>query len=60
MTLSAGYLGSVAFNKIVRVCCKANSTLSVGAVSAVVNPETGATVTTLAPTITNATFSIKD
>ena len=44
---------------MVKVCCKANSNISVGAVPAIINPDTGAVVTTLAPTISSATFSIK-
>lgn len=60
VTLSAGYLGTVEFTKMVKVCCKANSSISVGAVPAVINPATGDVVTTLAPTISSATFSIKD
>lgn len=59
ITLSAGYLGTIAFDRIIKVCCKANSSLSVGAVPTIVNPSTEATVTTLAPTIASATFSIK-
>lgn len=58
VTLSAGYLGNVSFNKKVKVCCKANSTYSVGSVQTLINPATGDTVTTLAPIISNATFSI--
>lgn len=59
VTLSAGYLGTIAFDKIIKVCCKANSSLSVGSVPAIINPSTEATVTTVVPTITSATFSIK-
>lgn len=59
VTLSAGYLGTIAFDKIIKVCCKANSTISVGAVANIINPSTGETVTTVTPTISSATFSIK-
>lgn len=58
VTLSAGYLGTIALQKIIKVCCKANSTISVGTVPTIINPATGDTVTTLAPVISNATFSI--
>lgn len=60
ITLSAGYLGTIAFNKIIKVCCKADTTISVGAVPTIVNPSTGEAVTTVAPTISSATLSIKD
>lgn len=60
VTLSAGYLGNVSFNKIVKVCCKANTTLSVGSVPTILNPATEEAVTTVAPTISTATFSIKN
>lgn len=60
VTLSAGYLGNISFNKMIKVCCKANSTISVGSVPTVVNPGTGDAVTTVTPTISSAIFSIKD
>lgn len=60
VTLSAGYIGNVNFSKNIKVCCKANSTLSVGAVPAIVNPGTGDIVTTLAPSISNATLTISN
>lgn len=60
VTLSANYLGTIAFSKMVKVCCKANSTISVGSVPTILNPSTLETVTTVAPVISTATFSIKD
>lgn len=60
VTLSAGYLGNVSFNKIIKVCCKANTSLSVGSVPTIVNPATGDAVTTVAPTISAGTFNIID
>lgn len=60
VTLSAGYLATIAFNKMIKVCCKANSNISVGSVPAIINPDTGDIVTTVAPSISTATFSIKD
>lgn len=59
LTLSAGYLGNISFNRMIKVCCKANSNISVGSVPAIINPATGETVTTVVPTISTATFSIK-
>lgn len=58
VTLSAGYLGNITLDYISKVCCKANTTISVAAVPNVINPSDGTTVTTLAPTISNATLNI--
>lgn len=58
ITLAAGYLGNIAIDYISKVCCKANTSLSIASVPAVINPSTGATVTTLTPTITSATLNI--
>lgn len=60
VTLSAGYLATISFDYISKVCCKANTSISVGSVPTVVNPATGDIVTTVVPTITSATFSISD
>lgn len=60
VTLSAGYLATVNFNKIIKVCCKANSTISVGSVPTIINPATGDVVTTVAPVISNATLTISN
>lgn len=59
VTLSAGYLGNIALDYITKVCCKANTTITIGAVPSVINPADETTpVTTLAPTISNATLNI--
>lgn len=58
ITLAAGYLGNIALNYDVKVCCKANTTLSLASVPAITNPADGTTVTTLTPTITSAVFNI--
>lgn len=59
VTLSAGYLGNIALDYVSKVCCKADTTITVGAVPSVNNPADATTpVTTLAPTISNATLNI--
>lgn len=58
--IEAGGLVTVAFDKMIKVCCKANSTISVGSVPSVVNPESGVVTATQVPTIYSATFSIKN
>lgn len=58
VTLAAGYLGNIAIDHISKVCCKANTSLTIASVPTVVNPSTGATVTTLTPTITSAVLNI--
>lgn len=58
--IDAGGLVTVSFDKMVKVCCKANSTISVGSVPSVINPESGIVTATQVPTIYSATFSIKD
>lgn len=59
VTLSAGYLGNIALDYISKVCCKADTTITIGAVPNVINPADETTpVTTLAPTISNATLNI--
>lgn len=58
VTLAAGYLGNVSLDYISKVCCKANTSLSIASVPTVINPADGTTVTTLTPTITNATLNI--
>lgn len=59
VTLSAGYLGNITLDYISKVCCKANTTITIGAVPSVINPADETTpVTTLAPTISNATLNI--
>lgn len=58
VTLSAGYLGTIAIDYTSKVCCKANTSLSIASVPNVINPATGDTVTTVAPTITSAVLNI--
>lgn len=58
VTLGAAGFGSVAFDKIEKVCCKANSTITVGAVPSVITPTTGAVITTQVPTIYSAVLNI--
>ena len=60
VTLSAGYLGSITLDYISKVCCKADTTISVASVPNVINPATDETVTTVAPTISAATLSIQN
>lgn len=57
-TLAAGYLGNIAIDYVSKVCCKSNTSITVGSVPTVTNPATGAAVTTLVPTITNAVLNI--
>lgn len=49
---------TLAFNKKEKVCCKSNSTLTVGSVPTIVNVTSGASVATQTPTIYSATFGI--
>lgn len=58
VTLSAGYLGNIALDYITKVCCKADTVITVGSVPNVINPADDSTVTTVAPTITSATLNI--
>lgn len=58
VTLAAGYLGNITLDYISKVCCKADTTITVGAVPNVINPADDTTVTTLAPTISAATLNI--
>lgn len=60
VTLSAGYLGSITIDYVSKVCCKANTSISVGSVPSVINPATDAVVTTVAPTISSATLIIQN
>ncbi len=58
-TVTAGGLASISFNKKIRVCCKADTTLTIGAVPTVNAGTTGTTPTdTQVPIITSAIFSI--
>lgn len=58
---AAGDIHNVSFDKVIRVCCRANTTLTVGSVSSV--PDftnlTGPGVDTQTPIIANANFSIE-
>ena len=58
--IDAGGLVTIAFNKEIKVCCKANSNISVGSVPSVINPESGVVTATQVPTIYSATFNIKN
>lgn len=58
VTLSAGYLGNIALDYTSKVCCKANTSISIASVPNVINPADSSTVTTLAPTISSATINI--
>lgn len=56
---AAGGLANISFNKKIRVCCNANSTVTIAAVPTVNADTTGTTATaTQTPIITNAIFSI--
>ena len=58
-TITAGGLANISFNKKIRVCCKANTTLTIASVPSVNAGATGATPTdTQIPIITNAIFGI--
>ena len=58
-TVTAGGLANISFNKKIRVCCKANTTLTIASVSSVNAGATGTTPTdTQIPIITNAIFGI--
>lgn len=56
--IDAGGLVSVSFDKMIKVCCKANSNISVGSVPQVINPESGIITATAVPTIYSGNFSI--
>lgn len=58
VTLAAGYLGNITLDYISKVCCKANTSITIASVPNVVNPADGTTVTTVAPTITSAVLNI--
>lgn len=58
VTLSAGYLGNIAIDYVSKVCCKANTTLTIASVPNVINPADDTIVTTLTPTITSAVLNI--
>lgn len=58
-TVTAGGLANLSFNKKIRVCCKANTTLTIASVPSVNAGVTGTTPTaTQIPIITNAIFGI--
>lgn len=58
-TVTAGGLANLSFNKKIRVCCNANSTITVASVPSVNAGATGTTPTaTQIPIITNAIFGI--
>lgn len=58
VTLAAGYLGNIAIDYISTVCCKSNTSISVASVPTLTNPADGTSVTTLTPTLINATLNI--
>lgn len=58
VNIGADGLQTVAFNKIEKLCCKANSTITVGSVPTITVPITGTVVTTQVPTIYSAIFNI--
>ena len=55
---ATGGLGTISLDKKVKVCCKANSTITIQAVPSVLAGATLVPTATQVPTITNATFSI--
>lgn len=56
---AAGDIANLSFNKKIRVCCNANTTLTIAAIPSVNAGATGATSTdTQIPIITSATFGI--
>ena len=58
-TVTAGGLANISFNKKIRVCCGANTTLTIGSVPTVNAGATGTTPTaTQVPIITNAVLNI--
>lgn len=58
-TVTAGGLANISFNKKIRVCCGANTTLTIGSVPTVNAGATGTTPTaTQIPIITNAVLNI--
>ena len=58
-TVTAGGLANISFNKKIRVCCSANTTLTIGSVPTVNAGATGTTPTaTQIPIITNAILNI--
>ena len=59
-TVTAGGLANISFNKKIRVCCNANTTLTIASVPSVNAGATGITPTdTQIPIITNAIFGIE-
>lgn len=58
-TITAGGLANISFDKKIRVCCKADTTLTIASVPSVNAGATGTTPTdTQIPIITNAIFGI--
>ena len=58
-TVTAGGLADISFNKKIRVCCRANTTLTISSVPSVNAGATGTTATdTQIPIITNAILGI--
>lgn len=58
-TITAGGIANISFDKKIRVCCKANTTLTIASVPSVNAGATGTTPTdTQIPIITNAIFGI--
>lgn len=59
-TVTAGGLANISFNKKIRVCCNANTTLTIASVPTVNAGATGTVATvTQVPIITNAIFGIE-
>lgn len=57
---TAGDLANISFNKKIRICCNANTTLTIASVPTVNAGATGTTATaTQVPIITNAIFGIE-
>lgn len=58
-TVTTGGLANLSFHKKIRICCKADTTLTIASVPSVNAGATGATATTTqTPIITNAIFGI--
>ena len=56
---TAGVLENISFNKVIRVCCRANATLTIASVPSVLNVSTNTSVDTETPIIQSANLIIK-
>lgn len=56
--VDADGFATLSFDKIAKVCCKANTTITVGSVPTITNLTSGASITTQVPTVYSAILNI--